>query len=234
MQKTVLYLIPVNLVEDQFEVLPDYALKIVREMDEFVVENEKSARAFLKRIGSTIPQASYLLHLLNEHSTAADQSILSDVLKKRKNIGLMSEAGCPGIADPGSELVRMAHESGIEVIPLIGPSSIFLGLMGSGLNGQSFTFHGYLPRESNLRKNKLRDIERDALKKNQTQIFIETPYRNDQMLADMLEVLNPETRICIGVNLTSPQQFLKTNTVLQWKKKVPSLHKNPTVFLIGK
>lgn len=234
MSKTTLYLIPVNLSDDQTDILPEHALQVVRSLDEFVVENEKSARAFLKRIQSPIPQSSFIFHLLNEHSTPEEQSALSAVLKKGKPIGLMSEAGCPGIADPGSELVRMAHEQNIEVIPFIGPSSIFLGLMGSGLNGQSFVFHGYLPREAAQRKNRLKELERDAVKKNQTQIFIETPYRNDQMLADMLEIFSPETRICIGVNLTSPKQLLKTRSVMDWKKSIPSLHKHPAVFLLGK
>ena len=146
----------------------------------------------------------------------------------------MSEAGCPAVADPGSEFIRMAHEQGVKVIPLIGPSSMLLALMSSGMNGQSFCFHGYLPRESAQKKQKLKDLEKEAIKKNQTQLFIETPYRNQQMLSDLVETLNPSTRLCIAFDITGKEEFIRTLSIQDWKKQKIDFHKKPAVFLIGK
>jgi 16S rRNA (cytidine1402-2'-O)-methyltransferase len=227
-----LYLIPTFLSENIL-VLPEEVLSITRNIDEFVVENEKSARAFLKAIKTNIRQENLVFHLLNEHSVEADISVLAEVLKKKKNIGLLSEAGCPAVADPGAALVRMAHEINLKVIPLTGPSSIMLALMGSGLNGQQFIFHGYLPRESQQRKTKLKQLETDAFKKRQTQIFIETPYRNQQVFKDILDSCSGNSPLCIACNLTSPDEFIRTLTINQWKKNMPDIHKKPAVFLIG-
>lgn len=231
---TVVYLIPTFLADDMTDVLTVSSLNIVKEIDEFVVENEKSARAFLKKIGSNIPQANFVFHELNEHSDAKSISELSSVLKKNKAIGVLSEAGCPAVADPGSEFVRLAHEQNIRVVPLIGPSSMLLALMASGLNGQSYTFHGYLPRESAARKTKIKELEKDALKKNQTQLFIETPYRNQAMLDDLLSTLGEETKLCIAYDLTSANEFIRTANISKWKKTKVDFHKKPAVFLIGK
>ncbi len=231
---TVVFLIPTFLAEDFHDVLPESALEIVREIDEFVVENEKTARAFLKKIGTKIPQSQFVFHELNEHSDAKSISELASLLRKDKSIGLMSEAGCPAVADPGSEFVRMAHEQNIKVVPLIGPSSMLMALMSSGMNGQSFCFHGYLPRESIQRKQKLKELEKDAIKKNQTQLFIETPYRNQQMLGDILESLDNKTRLCIAFELTSKDEFIRTKSIHDWKTQKIDFHKKPAVFLIGK
>jgi 16S rRNA (cytidine1402-2'-O)-methyltransferase len=231
---SVVYLIPTFLAEDMTDVLTSSALETVKTIDEFVVENEKSARAFLKKIGSPIPQSEFVFHELNEHSDAKSISELASVLKKNKAIGVLSEAGCPAVADPGSEFVRLAHEQNIRVIPLIGPSSMLLALMASGLNGQSYTFHGYLPRESAARKTKLKELERDALKKNQTQLFIETPYRNQAVLDDLLSALGEDTKLCVAYDLTSANEFIRTTTISKWKKIKIDFHKKPAVFLIGK
>lgn len=229
-----LFLIPSYLSEDTPDVLTPQGMQVVHQLEEFIVENEKSARRFLKLIGSPFPQANFHFHVLNEHTNTADLSSFIRPLAEGKNVGLMSEAGCPGVADPGSEVVRLAHAAGIRVKPLIGPSSLLLALMASGLNGQSFVFHGYLPREGEQRKQKIRDIEKDANRKNQAQIFIETPYRNLALLQDLLTQCNPETRLCIACNLTSPNEFILTLPVSVWKNNVPDLNKKPCIFLIGK
>jgi 16S rRNA (cytidine1402-2'-O)-methyltransferase len=228
-----LYLIPTFLSENT-NVLPNEVLNIAASLDEFVVENEKSARQFLKSINTKIKQNDFVFHLLNEHSTPKEISSLLEILKKKKDIGLLSEAGCPAVADPGASLVRLAHENNIKVIPLTGPSSILLALMASGMNGQSFVFHGYLPRESTLRRNKLLELEKDAMKKSQTQIFIEAPYRNQQLLADILQTLNENTLLCISCDLTSKDEFINTMSVKEWKKQIPRINKKPVIFLIGK
>ena len=227
-----LYLIPTFLSENE-HVLPEEVLEIARSLDEFVVENEKSARRFLKQIGTKIHQNNIIFHLLNEHTSAIEISELLPILKKNKDIGLLSEAGCPAVADPGAALVRMAHENNIPVKPLTGPSSILLALMASGLNGQSFAFHGYLPKDSVQRKAKISLLEKDAQKKKQTQIFIETPYRNLPLLNDIINVCSENTLLCIAFDLTSSNEFVKTKTIAAWKKQIPSPDKKPAIFLIG-
>ena len=227
-----LYLIPTYLSENN-NVLPNEVINIAKSIDEFIVENEKTARQFLKSIQTNFHQEKLVFHLLNEHSTAKEISLLIDVLKKKKDIGLLSEAGCPAVADPGAALVKMAHENNIKVIPLTGPSSILLALMASGMNGQSFIFHGYLPKESALRKAKINLIEKDALKKNQTQIFIEAPYRNQQLLNDILQTCNDKTLLCLAINITSKNELINTRTISEWKKQIPEINKKPVIFLIG-
>ncbi len=227
-----LFLIPTFLSENE-HVLPEEVLEIARSLDEFVVENEKSARKFLKQIGTKIHQNNIIFHLLNEHTSAIEISELLPILKKNKDIGLLSEAGCPAVADPGAAVVRMAHENNIPVKPLTGPSSILLALMASGLNGQSFAFHGYLPKDSVQRKAKISLLEKDAQKKKQTQIFIETPYRNLPLLNDIINVCSENTLLCIAYDLTSSNEFVKTKTIAAWKKQIPSLDKKPAIFLIG-
>lgn len=228
-----LYLIPTFLSENT-DVLSTGVLEIVRSLDEFVVENEKSARHFLKSIHTKIDQDNLVFHLLNEHTSAKDISLLLETLKKKKDIGVLSEAGCPAVADPGAPLVKLAHENNIRVIPLTGPSSILLALMASGMNGQSFIFHGYLPRDITQRRNKISVIEKDALKKDQTQIIIETPYRNQQLLNDILKTCSNNTLLCIACNLTSKEEIVNTRTVIAWKKQIPDINKKPVIFLIGK
>ena len=227
-----LYLIPTYLSENN-NVLPNEVINIAKSIDEFIVENEKTARQFLKSIQTNFHQEKLVFHLLNEHSTAKEISLLIDVLKKKKDIGLLSEAGCPAVADPGAALVKMAHENNIKVIPLTGPSSILLALMASGMNGQSFIFHGYLPKESALRKVKINLIEKDAIKKNQTQIFIEAPYRNQQLLNDILQTCNDKTLLCLAINITSKDELINTRTISEWKKQIPEINKKPVIFLIG-
>ena len=227
-----LYLIPTYLSENN-NVLPNEVINIAKSIDEFIVENEKTARQFLKSIQTNFHQEKLVFHLLNEHSTAKEISLLIDVLKKKKDIGLLSEAGCPAVADPGAALVKMAHENNIRVIPLTGPSSILLALMASGMNGQSFIFHGYLPKESALRKAKINLIEKDALKKNQTQIFIEAPYRNQQLLNDILQTCNDKTLLSLAINITSKDELINTRTISKWKKQIPEINKKPVIFLIG-
>ena len=228
-----LYLIPTFLSEN-INVLPYEVLEIARSLDEFVVENEKSARHFLKNINIKIPQDKLIFHLLKEHSTAKEISLLLEIIKKNKNIGLLSEAGCPAIADPGAVLVKLAHENNIKVIPLTGPSSILLALMASGMNGQSFIFHGYLPKDKIQRKSKISTIEKEAIKKDQTQVFIEAPYRNQQLLNDVLQTCSNNTLLCIACNLTSKDEFVKTRTITEWKKQIPDINKKQVIFLIGK
>jgi len=229
-----LYLIPSSLSEDHTAVLPQSALEIVTTLDEFIVENEKTARHFLKAIGIKTPLQTLTLHTLNEHTNPNEISKLIEPLVSGKNIGLLSEAGAPAVADPGSDLVRLAHEKDIQVIPLIGPSSIILALMASGLNGQSFSFAGYLPKEKNERLKKLKELERQAVSKNQTQIFIEAPYRNQHLLEDMLSGLDKTTLVCVACNITANDEFIKTKSIEEWRKAVPEINKKPTVFLIGK
>jgi 16S rRNA (cytidine1402-2'-O)-methyltransferase len=228
-----LYLIPTFLSENT-GVLPSDVIDIASDIDEFIVENEKSARQFLKSINTKIKQSDLKLHLLNEHTTDEEISLLLEPLKKKKAIGLLSEAGCPGVADPGAAVVRMAHENNIKVIPLTGPSSILLALMASGLNGQSFIFHGYLPRDSAQRKIRLSLLGKDALNKNQTQIFIETPYRNQQILNDILQICPDNINLCIACDLTSKNELVQTKTISGWKKKIPEINKRPAIFLLGR
>ena len=227
-----LYLIPTFLSEN-IDVLPHSVLDIARSLDEFIVENEKSARQFLKSIHTIVDQNKLIFHLLNEHTSVSDISILKDILKKKKDIGLLSEAGCPAIADPGAVLVKIAHENNIKVVPLTGPSSILLALMASGMNGQFFIFHGYLPREAGLLRKKIISLENDALKKNQTQIFIEAPYRNQKLLEEIVNSCTDKTRLCIACNLTSKEESIHTQTISYWKRNIPNINKKPVIFIIG-
>lgn len=230
-----LFLIPSLLSpEDASAQLPAAVIKIIEKMDFFLVENEKSARHFLKAIGVTKPIRDFCFYRLDEHSKPEEFRPLLKKCAEGKNIGIISEAGCPGVADPGAEMARMAHEMGIEVRPLVGPSSILLALMASGLNGQCFAFAGYLPIPAPERQRKIRELERKAHIENQTQIFIETPYRNNALLNDILQTCAPKTRLCIAVEITSKNEWIKTLSVAQWPKAVPDLHKKPAVFLIGR
>lgn len=229
-----LYMVPVTLGDDNLSyVLPNDVMQLVRKLDHFVVENEKSARRFLSSLKTDKPVREINMQLLNEHTTEKDLPALLAPLLSGTDVGMLSEAGCPGVADPGAALAAIAHRKGIRVIPLVGPSSILLSLMASGLNGQQFTFLGYLPSDRNARILKLKEIEKNAQKRNETQIFIETPYRNQHMLEDILAHCSPTTRLCVARNVSLESELVLTKTIAEWKKNgLPDLHKQPTVFLL--
>jgi 16S rRNA (cytidine1402-2'-O)-methyltransferase len=228
-----LYLIPTLLAPDtQAEVLPAALPEKIKELRIFLTENERTARRFISslKLGVNIEELS--ISLLDKDTKAAEIEPIFKLILQGYDAGVISEAGCPGVADPGALAVAIAHKKGIEVIPLVGPSSILLALMGSGFNGQSFTFHGYLPIEKADRIKSIKLLERDAQAKAQTQIFIETPYRNNALLADIIANCNGNTQLCIAADLTAPTQFIKTLPVHEWKKITLDLNKRPTVFLI--
>lgn len=230
-----LYLIPVGLGDTSEDaVFPPLNKRIIENIDDFIVENEKSARRFIKQILPEKSQPSLRLKALNKFTDPAEIIKFLDPAKEGKNMGLLSEAGCPGVADPGAEIVKLAHQFGIQVVPLVGPSSILLAMMASGMNGQSFTFHGYLPIDKKERKNELRQLERISSEKNQAQLFIETPYRNMKFLEDLTQILHPATRICVACDLTLPSEFIKTATASEWKNIKADLHKRPAIFIIQK
>lgn len=228
-----LYLIPNFLEENSLNVLPNYIKDAIKACDLFIVEHPKVARKLLIGLGlkDKINETEWEIFDKKEK----DMMVWMDWLNRcyeGKSVGIISDAGCPGIADPGADLANLAHDMGIEVAPLVGPSSIFLGLMGSGMNGQSFTFWGYLPIESRDRAKKIREIEKLSKQYHQTQIFIETPYRNDQMLKELIRTCHPDTQLCIAANLTSDQEYIKTKSIKNWKKGIPDLKKIPAVFYL--
>lgn len=229
-----LYLIPVTLGDDAIgKALPPDVVSITQQLDTFVVENEKTARRFLGAIKTIKPVRELTLLTLNEHTTENELPALLAPLLAGKNVGVMSEAGCPGIADPGAQLVALAHRKNIRVMPLVGPSSILLSLMASGLDGQRFSFLGYLPSEKAARVQKLREIEQASRKHHETQIFIETPYRNQHLLEDILANCHPETRLCVACNISLDSEQIVSKPVKLWKgEALPDLHKKPTVFLL--
>jgi 16S rRNA (cytidine1402-2'-O)-methyltransferase len=228
-----LYLIPVPLAENaSAKSFTPYLVDTINSIKEYIVENEKTARRFLKEAGLKTPQSELTIHDYGKHNRADGTAEFFKGLQAGNDVGLMSEAGCPGIADPGAEIVEKAHRMGIKVVPLVGPSSILLALMASGFNGQSFTFHGYLPIDKLDRSKKIKELEGLALKNNQTQLFIETPFRNNPMLEEILRTCNPKTKLCIACDLTAETELVQTKTIADWQKKVPELHKRPTIFLI--
>lgn len=228
----ILYLIPTTLGTATVEaVLPPAVIQQIKLLDEFIVENSKSARQFLKACAIEIPQSQLIIHELDKHNSSVFEKVFFENLLKGKNVGLMSEAGCPAVADPGAHIVAEAHRRNIKVVPLTGPSSILLSLMASGLNGQQFAFLGYLPKEREERKTFIKKIEKESIQKRQTQIFIETPYRNNSMLNDLLNTCNNETRLCIAADITLETESVKTKRVFDWKKNIPDLHKKFVVFL---
>jgi len=229
-----LFLIPTPLGGDDLRyVLPDAVFDTVVRLDTFVVEEVRTARRFLSAAGLKGRIDTLQLYELNEHSTPQDAERYLQLLLDGRDVGLLSEAGLPAVADPGAALVKLAQEHDIEVVPLVGPSSLMMALMSSGMNGQNFAFNGYLPVKPQQRKESLRKLEKLSAQTGQTQIIIETPYRNDAMLADMLEVLKPATRICIAADITMPTQFIRTKTAAQWKKAPAAIGKRPCVFIIS-
>jgi 16S rRNA (cytidine1402-2'-O)-methyltransferase len=228
-----LYLIPVPLAEEAAaKSFTPYLIDTINSIKEYIVENEKTARRFLKEAGLKTPQSELIIHDYSKHNRDTGTADLFKGLQAGTDVGLMSEAGCPGIADPGAEIVEKAHRMGIKVVPLVGPSSILLALMASGFNGQSFTFHGYLPIDKIERSKRIRELEGMAERNKQTQIFIETPFRNNPMLEEILKTANPKTRLCIACDITSANEFIQTKTIAEWQKRIPELHKRPTIFLI--
>jgi 16S rRNA (cytidine1402-2'-O)-methyltransferase len=230
-----LYLIPIPLGENEpLEVLPQTIKNTIEFIDDYIVENEKTARKFIKSICPEKVQATLRLNTLNKHTAIAEHKQMLQPCLQGKNIGIMSESGCPGVADPGAVIVKLAHENGIRVIPLVGPSSILLALMASGMNGQSFAFNGYLPIEKSEKKSALKNLEKLSSDKNQTQIFIETPYRNNKLLEDILQALQPNTHLCIAADITLDSEYIKTLRVQDWKKTKIDLHNRPTIFMLHK
>jgi len=229
-----LYLIPVTLGGDDIEtVLPANVVNTARQLDTFIVENEKSARQFLSLIKPAKPIRELTLLTLNEHTGNKELPSLLMPLLQGHDVGVISEAGCPGIADPGADLVRLAHHKGIRVAPLVGPSSILLALMASGLEGQRFAFLGYLPSEKGERVQKLRELEKRSQQLQETQIFIEAPYRNQHMLQDIVDTCHADTRLCIACNISLDNELIVSKSIADWKKgELPNLHRQPTVFLL--
>lgn len=228
-----LYLIPVPLADDAAaKSFTPYLTDTINSIKEYIVENEKTARRFLKEAGLKTPQSELIIHDYGKHNRDMSKADFFKGLQAGNDVGLMSEAGCPGVADPGAEIVDKAHRMGIKVVPLVGPSSILLALMASGFSGQSFAFHGYLPIDKVLRAKKIKELENTAVKLDQTQLFIETPFRNNPMLEEILKTGNPKTKLCIACDLTAATEFVQTKTIAEWQKKVPDLHKRPTIFLL--
>ncbi len=230
-----LYLIPTTLGDSEpLEVMPISVKKVIEQIDYFIVENEKSARRFIKKIAPKKSQPALNIMLLDKYAEEVETRKYLDVCKEGVNVGLLSEAGVPAIADPGASIVKMAHQNNVQVVPLVGPSSILMAMMCSGMNGQNFAFNGYLPIDKGERKKAIKELERLSKDKNQSQIFIETPYRNEKMLLDLKATLAPTTNLCIAADITLPTEYIKTLEVKQWKHEQPDLHKKPAIFIIHK
>ncbi|MDO6736957.1 SAM-dependent methyltransferase [Wenyingzhuangia sp. 2_MG-2023] len=228
-----LYLIPTTLGDNEpLEVMPISVKAVVEQLTHFIVENEKSARRFIKKITPLKSQPSLQLKLIDKYVNPIEVNTYLDACLEGESIGLLSEAGVPAVADPGSDVVKLAHEKGIRVVPLVGPSSILMAMMASGMNGQSFAFNGYLPIEASQRKKEIKRLERLSKEQGQSQIFIETPYRNHKMLDDLKTTLSPNTRLCIAADITMPKEYIKTFTIAAWKSQSPELHKIPAIFII--
>lgn len=230
-----LYLIPTTLGDNEpLEVLPILVKKRIEEIDSYIAENEKTARRFIKRICPSKRQPSLQFFTLNKFTHETELPNFLEPCLNGENIGLLSEAGCPGIADPGANIVKLAHAKGIKVVPLVGPSSILLALMASGMNGQNFAFNGYLPIDHKERRAELKRLEKLSFEKKQSQLFIETPYRNNKMMEEMCATLQPETMVCVACDLTLSTEFILTKPVSYWKKNIADLHKRPAIFIIQK
>jgi 16S rRNA (cytidine1402-2'-O)-methyltransferase len=230
-----LYLIPTSLGDSApLETIPISIKKIIESIDVYIVENEKSARRFIKTVSYGKSQSSLTLFTLNKFTDPLEIPLYLEECYKGNNIGLLSDAGCPAVADPGAEVVKIAHEKNIKTIPLVGPSSILLAMMSSGMNGQNFAFNGYLPIEKVERKSKMKQLEKRSFDENQSQLFIETPYRNNSVLEDLYKTLNSDTKICVACDLTLPTEYIKTQTAKQWKHSKLDFHKRPAIFIIHK
>ena len=233
MIKGILYLIPVIMAEGAEEKsLTPYLSNTINHLKEYIVENEKTARRCLKNAGLKTPQNELIIHDYGKHQRDGSLSEYFEGLEAGNDVGLMSEAGCPGVADPGADIVAEAHKRNIKVIPLVGPSSILLALMGSGFNGQSFAFHGYIPIDKMARIKRIKELEGFSERFKQTQLFIETPFRNNPLFTDILASCKNDTKLCIASNLTADDEFLQTKSIGDWKKEKIDLHKKPTIFLL--
>lgn len=230
-----LYLIPVTLGETPInEVLPSHNREVILQTKHFIVENIRTARRFLKKVEPSINIDELRFYELNKHTNVEQIDSYLSPISKGLNVGVISEAGCPAIADPGADIVAIAQRKNMKVVPLVGPSSILLSLMGSGFNGQSFAFHGYLPIDAADRAKKIKHLEQRIYNESQTQIFIETPYRNTKMVEDIIKNCTPSTKLCIAMNLTCEDEFIKTLPVKNWSKQIPDMEKKPCIFLIYK
>jgi 16S rRNA (cytidine1402-2'-O)-methyltransferase len=230
-----LYLVPNVLSDGDWQnVLPAKIFPVVTQTRFFIVENIRTARRFLKLVNQEINIDRLTFFELNKYTQPGDLPRFLKPLENGEDVAVISEAGCPGVADPGADIVRLAHQKGYKVVPIVGPSSIVLALMASGLNGQNFAFNGYLPVRTNERIRAISNLEKRVKGSEQTQIFIETPYRNNQLVNDLLKTCSPSTLLCIAANLTGENEFVVTKPVSEWKNKVPDLHKQPAIFLIGR
>lgn len=233
--ETALYLLPVTLGDTPVEqVLPAYNKEIILGIKHFIVEDVRSARRFLKKVEASINIDELTFYPLNKHTSPDDLSGYLKPLQEGHSMGVISEAGCPAVADPGADVVAMAQRKNLKVVPLVGPSSIILSVMGSGFNGQSFAFHGYLPIEAADRIKRLKELEGRIYSENQTQLFIETPYRNNKMMEDIVKTCRPQTKLCIAANITCEGEYIHTKTIREWKDHLPDLTKVPCIFLIYK
>jgi 16S rRNA (cytidine1402-2'-O)-methyltransferase len=231
----VLYLFPSTLGDvNPGMVLPADNIRLISNIKHFVVEDARTARRFLKKCNHEIIIDDLQFFLLNEHTSQNEVYAMLKPLREGHDMGLLSDAGCPAVADPGADLVAIAQSEGIRVIPLVGPSSILLALMASGFNGQSFAFQGYLPVKPDEKIKAIKNMENRILSINQTQIFIETPYRNQKTVAEIIGACRPDLKLCIAADITLPSEFIKTQTLSQWKKEIPDLHKRPAIFLLYK
>lgn len=233
MNQPSLFLIPVTLGETSIErVIPAYNTEVVTSLKHFIVENVRTARRFLKNCNPDIDIDSLTFYELNKHTDKNQIGSYLLPMKSDESVGVISEAGCPAVADPGADVVAIAQREGMKVVPLVGPSSILMAVMASGFNGQSFAFHGYLPIDPNERIKKLKQLETRAYAEDQTQLFIETPYRNQKLAEDILQHCRPQTRLCIAMNISCDDEYIVTKSIKAWKGKLPDMHKKPCVFLI--
>jgi 16S rRNA (cytidine1402-2'-O)-methyltransferase len=231
--KASLYLIPVTLGDSPLDrVLPDYNREIILGIRHFIVENERTARRFLKKTDASVDIDRLTFHVLNKYTSPEEISSFLNPLQEGFSMGILSEAGCPAVADPGSEVVKIAQRKQFPVVPLVGPSSVILSLMASGFNGQRFAFSGYLPVEQDKRIQEIKSLEKRIYSEDQTQIFIETPYRNHKLIEDIIKTCKPSTRLCIAANLTCGNEFIQTRGVRDWQKKVPDFSRQPCIFLL--
>lgn len=230
-----LFLIPVTMGETSIEkVLPSYNREIILTINHFIVENVRSARRFLKKTEPSINIDDLTFYELNKHTKAQDIENYLQALADGKHVGVISEAGCPAIADPGADIVAIAQQKNYKVVPLVGPSSIVMSLMASGFNGQSFSFQGYLPIEAGERSKTIKHLEQRIYTESQTQIFIETPYRNMKMVEDLIRNCKPSTKLCIAMNITCEDEYIKTLSIKDWQKHLPNMDKKPCIFLLYK
>lgn len=230
-----LYLFPTQLGDTELNrIIPDYNIKLIATIQYFIVEDIRTARRFLKKCNPTINIDELQFFVLNKHTNKSDLQSFIQPIKAGKDVGLLSEAGCPAIADPGAEIVELAQQENMKIVPLIGPSSIILSLMASGFNGQSFAFNGYLPIQEVDKTKLLKLHEKRIYQENQTQIYIETPYRNMRTLEDMLKTCHPNTKLCIAADLTLPEEYIQTKFIQNWKNQLPNLNKKPCIFILYK